>query len=102
LRSVFGAAYDPSMLEHCERCQEHAPSWDHPAYADWYVGVSKSGDYLGVICTSCYVADGLSFIGIEGLASIVGSEGRSGNDAATWADARSPPSPSQPSAVRAA
>jgi hypothetical protein len=53
------------MLEHCERCQDYAPAWDHPEYADWYVALTETGDYLGVICPGCFAGHDLVFIGLE-------------------------------------
>src|SRR5438270_10645442 len=39
--SVGATSYDPAVLEHCDRCQDYAPSWDHPTYVDWFVGLSE-------------------------------------------------------------
>jgi len=53
------------MLEHCERCQGYAPAWDHAEYADWYVALSETGDYLGVICPGCFAGHNLVLIELE-------------------------------------
>jgi hypothetical protein len=45
-----------SWSEPCERCLSIAPSPDSPDYEEWFVLLSRSGEYLGIACVGC-VAD---------------------------------------------
>jgi hypothetical protein len=53
------------MLECCAHCEDYAPAWDLPEYADWYVALTDTGDSLGVICPGCFAGHDLVFVGLE-------------------------------------
>lgn len=53
------------MIEHCAHCEDYAPAWDDPEYTAWYVALTESGDYLGVICPGCYAGHDLAFVGLQ-------------------------------------
>src|ERR1700693_2448972 len=55
----------PPVLEHCDHCQAIAPPWDSRDYGEWYLGVTESGVYLGVICSSCFCGEQLAFISAQ-------------------------------------
>jgi hypothetical protein len=82
------------VLEHCDHCLAPAPSWELPEYADWHLGVSESGDYLGVVCSGCFAGEELSFVEAHAVEtpdsvlspmSRLGSAARSARGAATSA-----------------
>jgi len=77
------------VIEHCDRCLAIAPAWDSVEYLEWHLGVDEDGEYLGVVCASCFAGEGVSFIGVEARTtsvgatrlSIVSSNARAGDEA---------------------
>ena len=55
------------MIEHCERCRDYAPAWDHSDYAAWFLALSDDGAYLGVICPGCFHAFAVRTRSLPGL-----------------------------------
>jgi hypothetical protein len=49
-------------FEHCESCQALAPAWHESEYAEWHLELGEAGDYLGVVCSTCFVAAELLFV----------------------------------------
>lgn len=54
------------MIESCACCASIAPSPASVGYADWFVLLSRDGDYLGVACVGCVADEELLVLGLEG------------------------------------
>jgi hypothetical protein len=54
-------AHQIEPFEHCECCQAFAPAWHEPEYADWQLELGEGSSYLGVVCSTCFVAEELVF-----------------------------------------
>jgi hypothetical protein len=63
------------VLEQCDRCQIHAPNWEDPKYAVWYLGITGNGDYLGVVCPNCFGGDELAFMNAPATAGRFAAKG---------------------------
>ncbi|HTA35852.1 MAG TPA: hypothetical protein VK761_03965 [Solirubrobacteraceae bacterium] len=54
-----------SMIESCTCCASLAPSPKSADYADWFVLLSRGGEYLGVACVGCVADEELLVLGLE-------------------------------------
>jgi hypothetical protein len=57
-----------SAIEWCERCLAEASAAD----ADWYVLISREGEYLGVVCAGCVADEDLLRLQLEAASESVG------------------------------
>jgi hypothetical protein len=54
-----------SLLESCECCGSIAPSAAAAEYGEWFVLLSRSGEYLGVACVGCVADEELLVLELE-------------------------------------
>ena len=54
-----------SMIESCTCCASIAPSPASAGYADWFVLLSRAGEYLGVACVGCVADEELLVLDLE-------------------------------------
>jgi hypothetical protein len=55
-----------SMVESCTCCASIAPSPKSASYPDWFVLLSRDGEYLGVACVGCVADEELLVLELEG------------------------------------
>ena len=58
------------MIESCACCASLAPSARSTSYADWFLLLSRDGEYLGVACVGCVADEELLVLELEGSLAV--------------------------------